>query len=34
MEAALSANEPEFRKHPAYFGAAIHHWRSYQVLKP
>lgn len=34
MEAALTADEPEFRKHPSYYGTAIHHWRAYEVLKP
>ena len=34
LEAALAANETEFRKHPSYFGAAIHHWRAYEILKP
>ncbi len=34
LEAALAADEPEFRKHPSYFGAAIHHWRAYQALMP
>jgi hypothetical protein len=34
MEAALAADEPEFRKHPSYVGTAIHHWRAYETLKP
>lgn len=34
MEAATGTAEPVFLAHPSYFGTAIHHWRSYQTMKP
>lgn len=34
LEAALGAVDPDFRKHPAYFGPAIHQWETYRALKP
>lgn len=34
LEAALGAVDPDFRKHPSYFGPAIHQWETYRALKP